>query len=440
MNGTQSRIIFLMSKTGRKADNIFMLKKNLSFINIALLLCSLAVLLLLFMSGKNQITKERVFDCGLPVMFIETDGEKKIRSKEKYIDADFSIFENYDSYIDGNGTKYRGKIRGRGNTTWTFRKKPYFAKFNIRGGVLGMSAAQKWTIRPFMTDKSKVRDAYATFVASTIYTNTSGGWIPSFKFVNLYLNNNFSGLYCIYEKVEQSENRINLPKDSFLFVVNSRLNKEWNFRSKQDVPFSLVDNDVPEEKFLKEKEILQSIEDQIFLQDNSKVFDFIDKASFVDWYILSEFSKNRDSDFMASCFMAFNSETKKLYMGPVWDFDIAFGGSHMDNNFSPEDSWINKFHWYKELWRNDEFKAAVKKRWNETKSRLKDSFGYVLEESKVLAPSAEIDDLVWQTLGRKQWPHTPGYKSRKTYQAEVDYVYNWLFKRYDWLDLYINSL
>ena len=129
MNGIQSGIIFLTPQTGKKADNIFMFKKNSARLYISLLIVSFV-----FVSGKNQITKERVFGCGLPVMFIETDGEKKIRSKEKYIGADFSIFENYDSYIDGNGTKYRGKIRGRGNTTWTFRKKPYFAKFNIRGG------------------------------------------------------------------------------------------------------------------------------------------------------------------------------------------------------------------------------------------------------------------------------------------------------------------
>ncbi len=395
---------------------------------------------MIFLAGRNQITKEKVFDCGLPVMFIETDGAKKIKSKETYIDADFEIFENYASYAEDAGKKYRGKIRGRGNTTWTFRKKPYFAKLRKKNSVLGMPAAQKWTIRPFMTDKSKVRDAYATYLASTIYTNTSGGWIPSFKFVNLYLNNNFSGLYCVYEKVEQGENRMNLPEGSFLFVVNSRLNKEWNFRSENGVPFSLVDNDVAEEKFLKEKEILENIEKQIYLADNSEVFDFIDKASFVDWYILNEFAKNRDSNFLASCFMAFDSKAKKLYMGPVWDFDIAFGGSHMDNNFSPEDPWINQFHWYKELWRNEEFREAVKQRWNETKSQLKDSFRYISEQAKILAPSAEIDDLVWQTIGRKQWPLTPGYRSRKTYISEVEYVYSWLFKRYDWMDSYLNSL
>lgn len=111
-----------------------MFKKNSARLYIYLLVLSLLMIGFVFMSGKNQITKERVFDCGLPVMFIETDGEKRIKSKEQYVDADFFIYENYNSYENSKGSKYRGKIRGRGNTTWTFRKKPYLAKLNIRGG------------------------------------------------------------------------------------------------------------------------------------------------------------------------------------------------------------------------------------------------------------------------------------------------------------------
>ena len=415
-----------------------MFRKNSWRLYFFLIFFSCLVLALLFMSGKNQITKEKVFACKLPVLFIETDGEKKINSKENYIDADFFIYENLKSYEEDTAEKIRGKIRGRGNTTWTFRKKPYLAKLNSDTEILGMSSSKKWVIRPFMTDKSKVRDAYATYISSKIFN--SGIWTPSFKFVNLYLNNSFLGLYCIYEKIEQGENRINLPENSFIFVVNSRMNKEWNFRSEQGVPFSLVDNDVPEEKFLTEKQILQSIENQIYLEDNSAVFEVIDKDTFTDWYLMSEFSKNRDSNFLASCFMYFDSEKKMLFMGPIWDFDIGFGGSHMDKNYLPEDSWINKFHWYKELWRNQEFKTAVKDRWNEKKFLLKNSFTYINNLAEILAPSAELDDLVWRTIGRKQWPHTPGYKTRKTYAEEVEYVLNWCEQRWQWMDSYINSI
>lgn len=457
-----------------------MLKKSSRIVNFSLLFF-LAVFALFFaFSANQQLTTEKVFDASLPVMFVDTDNGKKISTKEHYVKADFYIYNDYKSYKNESGFSGKGKIRGRGNTTWTFRKKPYLVKLNKENEVLGLPSAKKWVLLSLMCDKSKIRNAYATYLAKNIWSGNL--WQPDFRFVNLYVNGTYSGLYCVYEKIEQTENRLNLPKDSFLFVVNSRYsgistdeisdiseispedsesedfetpefdsanfgptksgkqkNDNWGFRSEHGVPFTLKDNHVDEKTFLAEKDILQKIENQIYLEDNSKVFDYIDKDSFVDWYILQEFSKNRDSKFLASCFMFFNSKTQKLYMGPIWDFDIAFGGSHMDNNFSPEDPWINQFHWYKELWRNDEFKAAVKSRWNETKSKLKSSIEYIYSESSPLEQSAFLDDAVWRTIGRKQWPLTPGYKDRKTYKSEVDYVYNWCQKRYAWMDKYINS-
>ena len=82
-----------------------MFKKNSARLYIYLLILSLLMIGFVFMSGKNQITKERVFDCGLPVIFIETDGEKRIKSKEQYVDADFFIYENYNSYENSKGSK-----------------------------------------------------------------------------------------------------------------------------------------------------------------------------------------------------------------------------------------------------------------------------------------------------------------------------------------------
>ena len=445
----------IFKKIARAARKFMQKRASKTVIFFLFLFFSVSAVLFVF-SAKNHITVEKVFDTGLPVISINTDNGKKIKSKTEYLKADFYIYEDYKSYQEKKGFKEKGKIRGRGNTTWTFRKKPYLAKFNSDESILGLPAARKWVLLSLMCDKSKIRNAYATYLAKNIW---SGGlWAPDFKFVNLYLNGKFDGLYCIYEKIEQQQNRLALPKDSFLFVVNSRYRSgeeaeidfsgedktekddDWGFRSKNGIPFSLKDKNVDEKTFLRERDILQNIEDQIYLEDNSKVFDYIDKKSFVDWYILQEFSKNRDSKFLASCFMFFNSKTGKLYMGPIWDFDIAFGGSHMDNNFSPEDPWINQFHWYKELWRNNDFRAAVKERWNETKDALLNSFPYIYSESEKLEQPAFLDDIIWRTIGHKQWPLTPGYKTRKTYSAEVGYVYNWCEKRFEWMDSYIREL
>ena len=53
--------------------------------------------------------------------------------------------------------------------------------------------------------------------------------------------------------------------------------------------------------------------------------DYIDVDSFVDWYLVNEFSKNSDAIFQKSVFVYYDPADGKLRMGPNWDFDLAFG-------------------------------------------------------------------------------------------------------------------
>ena len=39
-----------------------------------------------------------------------------------------------------------------------------------------------------------------------------------------------------------------------------------------------------------------------------------------------------------------------------------------------------------------------------------------------LEDDANLEDKIWQRFGFRQWPNAPGYKERKTYRAEVDYL------------------
>ena len=108
-------------------------------------------------------------------------------------------------------------------------------------------------------DKTSLRNEYSYFLARNVWNRMK--WTPDARFAAVFINGKFNGLYQVTEKVEHE--KLSLPEGSFLATVNSRLNKEWNFRSEKGVPFSLVDNNVPEEKFLAEKQILQSIENKI---------------------------------------------------------------------------------------------------------------------------------------------------------------------------------
>ena len=70
----------------------------------------------------------------------------------------------------------------------------------------------------------------------------------------------------------------------------------------------------------------------------------------------------------------------------------------------------------------------------ETAEAFYESFSWIQEQADKLVPAIKINDAVWKNIGHRQWPHAPGWKNRKTYQAEVDYMIDFLEKRRIWLE------
>lgn len=402
-------------------------------ISVSLAAIILTNLLIVCFSLSSNITAETCRRLGIPILFIETEYRKSILSKEKYLDATYTLNENH-------GTC---KIKGRGNTTWTFRKKPYLLKLDIATELLSLPAAQKWVLLSNMCDKTSLRNVYANHLAKTVFNRYS--WTPSSEFITLFINGRYEGLYSLSEKVERGENRLSLPDEpekSMLFVANSRLSEEFNFRTKHDVPVSFEDENLTEKDFLRGKEIIQNFEDSLFtadFPDDSSWKSYIDEDSFIDWYLINEFAKNRDARLQASCFFYYDAGKNRIFMGPAWDFDIGFGGSHMDKNYEYTDWWVRTSPWYTQMLKDKTFAHNLKIRWNEKYGTLTDSFEWLAENGRNLEEAANLNDLVWKTFGRKQWPHTPGYKDRKTYDAEVAYLLDWVRRRAAWMNQEINK-
>ena len=192
-----------------------------------------------------------------------------------------------------------------------------------------------------------------------------------------------------------------------------------------------------EAEYKKMEQIIQNAEDVIFSPDFKSAEkgwqSVIDEDSFVDWYLINEFTKNHDAKFQASCYFYYDSQAKKIFMGPLWDMDISCGNINYDGCQDPEGFWVKKDQWYKRLFEDEYFAEKVAERWNETKQKLISSFDWLENESKNVKPFVMLNDSVWHNLGRRQWPHAPGWKNRKTYESEVDYMTDFLKKRAQWM-------
>lgn len=413
------------------------------FISFFFLICFFIVAV--HLSFKNRITVTAVESTGFPSLRIETESQKRIRSREDYVKADYST-------SGGNTAQSeKCKIRGRGNTTWQMRKKPYLLKLNSPAPMFGMKEAQKWVLMANGGDNTNLRNAYATYLAENVWNHFK--WTPHYKFVNLFINGRYEGLYQVYEKIEASESRLNIPdpnsnfhiNGSVILVTDTRDRKPVHFVSSHGIRFALYSpREVPDKmlKFLTER--IDGFEAILFgddFADPEKGYrKYIDVMSFVDWYLINEFSKNRDARFENSCFLYYDGSDGKIDMEPIWDFDLSCGNISDERTSKTSGYWICvEADWYRRLMEDPYFRGKVIERWNSTQDRLQKSFDDIYALSREIKAAAELDDKAWRKIGHYHWPHVPGWITRRTYDAEVDYFMDWIRARRDWLNADIKS-
>ena len=118
----------------------------------------------------------------------------------------------------------------------------------------------------------------------------------------------------------------------------------------------------------------------------------------------------------------------KLKMGPLWDFEKAFGNT---TKKEPAEGFVIKgVKWYERLFQDPAFVAKVKERFDYFYTHQQDILSEINANAEYLRYSVKEDDYRWDTYA--------GYKSSTVsvwaaYGSMVDYMKQWLVARMDWL-------
>ena len=197
---------------------------------------------------KNANNERRytlvVRNTGLPVVRITTEGftqrdlEKKEKKKEngEWIDerkywpstevpgiATFHI-DNADGSVNLDHAPMT--IKGRGNASWKYKKRPFAIKLNNKEKVLGMKKSKHWILLANWKDRTLLRNDAAFWLSKktnlTLTTTDPDGTIHSEKvglpytvsgeFVELEFNGVHRGNYYLCEKVRIEDSRVKLTK------------------------------------------------------------------------------------------------------------------------------------------------------------------------------------------------------------------------------------
>ena len=155
----------------------------------------------------------------LPALFLETDS-----GSMEQLNADKNFAEKgrivlFDA--DGNivCADRLDRISGRGNSTWAYPKKSYGIRLKNRADLFDMGSADRWILLSNADDRAYIRNKITYDMA--VAAGMPGA--PESRYIDLYVNHRYHGMYQLCEKVEIDPERVPITD---LEVENKKLNRD----------------------------------------------------------------------------------------------------------------------------------------------------------------------------------------------------------------------
>lgn len=258
-------------------------------------------------------------------MNITTDGSVGVLSKDEYVNCYISL-DGRDGYNMYSGT---GRIRGRGNSTWKwYDKKPYRIKLDTKHKMLGLDSNKDWVLLANFRDVTDLMNTFMFEVARWMgmpYCNHT-------RYVELFLDGEYRGLYQLTEQVEQGNSRVAVADNGgILLGMDVDDGPELcpdatdNFWSKvYSMPMVVkYPKDVDAQTKDSIRGLLAELENVIKSADYDALDSIMDMRSFMTMAMLQEYSYNVELAAPRSIFM-YKDVNGKWAMGPFWDWDAGF--------------------------------------------------------------------------------------------------------------------
>ena len=386
--------------------------------------------------------------------------------------------------------QYAGNIgiEIRGESSQWFEKKSYGIETWDREyndadyNLAGLPEEEDWVLYGPYSDKSLIRNKLIYEISNSI-----GMYASRTRYVELFINDKYQGLYILMEKLKRDKNRIDISKlenseideelisggyiikidksdmedgsytdynsfqSQFDVFGNENGDKRINFNYEYPKPGEIHAN---QKNYIKNYfyEFESSLASNNFKDPINGFRKYIDEDSFIDFFILNELSNNVDG-YRLSTYLH-KERNEKLVIGPIWDFNLSFGNADYCGG-ERYDVWCFKFNerclgdywnvpfWWNRLLEDEKFVDKLKDRWNQLRLNiLSDNNIITLIEEQYSFLNNETDIInrnfnKWKIFGIYIWPNS---FIGNNYYEEIDFLKNWIKERTKWLDESINNL
>ena len=324
------------------------------------------------------------------------------------------------------------EFKGRGNSTWReYAKKPYQIKFSKKTSVLGMPAAKKWILLANASDDSMIRTRLVYDAAEQM----GFPYVTEYKYVDLWVDGEYLGVYLIGEKAEIGKNRLNLqdPAGAMFELDNGFATDEdhYFFEGRLNSYFAL--KEIVEEDDAHIAQAMSNFQTAMTRFTTALTSEgwenlslaqlnaMIDVDSLARYYLMNEYVLNGES-FFTSFFWYQDGASDVLHVGPLWDFDTCMGNKQEKvTDYNACDTSVLM----KKMLNIPAFYQRVQELYARYEPVLTGMAGQVDGLRDEIGVSADLNYLRWNTLGTAN-PKPGGMPFAPTYDEALDRVRTWL--------------
>ena len=428
------------------------------------------MLFLLLVFCSISIFAQTFSSSNLPIITINTGGQT-IPDDPKII-ADMGIIWNGEgkrNSLTDTKNNYNGKIaiELRGSSSQMFPKKGY--GFETRGSdladldvsLLGMPAENDWVLYAPYTDKSLIRDVFTYTIDASL-----GHWSPRCRYVELFLNGSYQGVYVLIEKIKRDKNRVDIAKMTVNDVSGEDLTggyiikidkttggsgAGWYSSYSNTVGKTLYQYDYPKDSEITslQKSYIQTyvrmMENALYTENfiyPGNYHEYLNDSSFIDFMIINELAKNVDGYRLSS--YLYKGKNDRLNCGPIWDFNLTYGNANYYDGWLPtgfqykaylgNDGWQNPF-WWGKLMKDPAYVTRLQDRWATLRQKelSNERITFVIDSLTNLISEAKDRNYERWTgvIGNYIWPN---YFVGRTYDEEISWMKSWITQRLAFLD------
>ncbi len=397
----------------------------------------------------------------LPVLWLDVNGQTIPESTK--ILGSLRVIEDHDGTLADIAARPSTLeapigIEYRGQWSLQFPKKGYSIELRDAAGndfarpVLGMKEDSDWVLRAAYYDRTLMRDALGFWLFREIW----GRYASRSRFVEVYLDGNYEGVYLACEKIKRARDRVDLPKvaldaasgdltGGYLVHIESNSGGE-GFETKSgrvwEYGYPNAEKISPEQQaYLKGyfDSFEQAMAANDFAEPTSGYARWLDVPTAVDFALFQELARNTDGYTKSSYYQKLpDSSGGKLLTAPIWDNDLSFGnfanGTQTPEGWLYEFDWNRPVPWWERLWGDAAFRNAATCRWHALRRGplTTAAIDTKLDEfSAILAEAQPRENARWKLIDHKE--SRSAYVGA-TWMEDIAYLKSWMAKRIVWLD------